>query len=164
MSTIKLPYSFRWSPEYNHVAYVDLFDNGVEMEVVVMALDAKNGDLHYIRTDYLDDIDRRRMLQIVESNSASTLPLWEVMYNKTLPNGVNALEYFDQYAKTKLVSGQHLARTSASGRRGIYNSQYTVPEVKTITGEKTSIAPEQPQSIVPAQQPRRPGRPPTKRG
>lgn len=163
MSNVNLPYSFRWSPEFNHVAYVDLFDNGVEMEVIVMALDAKNGDLHYIRTDYLDDIDRRRMLNIVQSNSASTLPLWEVMYNKTLPNGVNALEYFDQYTKTKLVGGQHLTRTSASGRRGIYTSQYTVPKVNTVTGEETTIAPERAQTMVQTEQPRRPGRPPRAR-
>ena len=117
MSQLKLPYAIEWSTDLPHVARVDLFNNNIGVDVVVMAIDQTNGDLHYIRVDYLDEIDKKRILQILTSQSTRGLPLWEAMYHKTLPNGQNALEFFDQFAMVKTIGGQHMRRSS--GRRGI---------------------------------------------
>ncbi len=165
MSQIKLPYAIEWSTDLPHVARVDLFNNNIGVDVVVMAIDQTNGDLHYIRVDYLDEIDKKRILQILTSQSTRGLPLWEAMYHKTLPNGQNALEFFDQFAMVKTLGGQHMRRSS--GRRGIATTfQQPAPvqaEAQVLT-ETTTDAPWPTADAVsaPVQQaaPKKAGRPP----
>lgn len=144
MSQINLPYAIEWSIDLPHVARVDLFNNNIGVDVVVMAIDQTNGDLHYIRVDYLDEIDKKRILQILTSQSTRGLPLWEAMYHKTLPNGQNALEFFDQFAMVKTIGGQHMRRSS--GRRGIATAfqQTAAPaqkaEAQTLTDAPAEVA------------------------
>lgn len=175
-SQIKLPYPLEWSTDLPHVARVDLFDNNIGQDVVVMAIDQTNGDLHYIRVDYLDEIDKKRILQILSSQSTRGLPLWEAMYHKTLPNGQNALEFFDQFAMIKTIGGQHMRRSS--GRRGISTSfqaqsmaaqQYPqaapVQAVDTaqVVTEGTHDSAWPPAAQAPVAAPKKAGRPPKSR-
>lgn len=80
--------------------------DGMAIECVIVKTDEDNGDVYYIRTDYLDEIDKSRMLTILSKRDAGRNPLWDVLYNTVLPNGVNALEYFDQYVKGITVTGK----------------------------------------------------------
>lgn len=117
-----------------HVGWVDLEDNGVGVEVIVVKQDRSNGDLYFIKTEELDEVDRRRMFTILQKRDAIKYPLWDLLDNTTLGNGENALEFFHQLVKVKTASGQTLI--PGQGRKGI------------------ALRPD------PAAQPRGPGRPP----
>lgn len=89
---------------YQHIKIVD-FD-GVSYEVLVLKEDAVNGDLYFIRTDFLDQIDRSRLRTILSKRDADKYPLWDLLDQRTLPNGVNGLEYFHQYVKVRAANGK----------------------------------------------------------
>lgn len=88
-----------------HVAAFDLYNNGIDYEIIVMKTNKANGDIFFIRTDYLDDIDRRRVLQILRKRDAAKYEAWDLFSQVTLANGLNALEYFHQYVKVRTRSG-----------------------------------------------------------
>lgn len=93
---------------YQHVRWVDLVGNGIAKEVLVLSEDKGNGDINFIPVDHLDEIDRARIVSMLRSRDAQSLPLWEVMANTTLKNGQNALLCFHQLVKTRTVTGQIL--------------------------------------------------------
>lgn len=92
-----------------HVAAFDLYNNGIDYEIIVMKHNKTNGDLFFIRTDYLDDVDRRRVLQILRKRDAEKYEAWDLFSQVTLANGLNALEYFHQYVKVRTRSGVIMA-------------------------------------------------------
>lgn len=100
-----------------HVEWVDLYNNGVAVELIVIKRDPRNGDLYYIKTEELDDIDRRRIISILKKRDAGKYELWDLLDNTTLGNGENALEFFHQLVHVQTVSGQTL--TPNAGRAGI---------------------------------------------
>jgi len=100
-----------------HVEWVDLEDNKVAVEVIVVKRDERNGDLYYIKTESLDDIDRKRLITILRKRDADKYKLWDLLDNTTLGNGENALEYFHQLVKVLTEGGQVL--TPGAGRQGI---------------------------------------------
>lgn len=102
----KLPYAFQWSREYPHVAWADLHNNKVLVEIAVLKLDPNNGDLYYIPIAHMDDSDRKRLVSIVTKRDAHKYPLWDLMANVTLKNGMNALEYFHQLVSVRTAGGQ----------------------------------------------------------
>lgn len=111
-----LPYYFEWSQQFPHIAAVDL-GQGMAHDIAVMAIDNRNGDLYFIRLDHLDSIDIKRLRQIILSRDSARYPLWDLMSQKTLPNGMNALEFFQQFVKGRSVSGQIFR--PGEGARGI---------------------------------------------
>ncbi|QDJ96491.1 hypothetical protein Xoosp13_305 [Xanthomonas phage Xoo-sp13] len=112
-----LPYYFEWSQQYPHIAAVDLFGKNVANEIAVMAIDNRNGDLFFIRLDHLDPIDIKRLRQIILKRDSVRYALWDLMSQSTLPNGMNALEFFEQFVKIRTVGGQIVSRNS--GERGL---------------------------------------------
>lgn len=104
-----LPYQFAWSRSHPHIAWADLYSNGVLVEIAVVALDEKNGDLYFIPISALDSIDRERLVRIIGKRDAHKYPLWDLLSSSTLKNGMNALEYFNQLVKVRTVSGQFFA-------------------------------------------------------
>lgn len=112
-----LPYYFEWSRQFPHIAAADLFGNNIANEIAVMAIDNRNGDLFFIRLDYLDPIDIKRLRQIILKRDSTRYPLWDLMAQTTLANGMNALEFFEQFVKIRTVTGQILTR--GSGERGL---------------------------------------------
>lgn len=90
---------------FPHVKLVELYNDGVMHEVAVIKEDG-NGDLYFIRADYLDEIDRIRLRQILSRRDANRYPLWDLLSQQTLPNGVNALEFFHQFVKVRSASGK----------------------------------------------------------
>lgn len=105
-TTLNLPYNFQWSDTHAHIAWADLHNNGVLVEIAVIALDQKNGDLHFIKIAGLDNVDKERLVKIIQKRDAANYPLWDLMSMSTLKNGMNALEYFNQLIKVRSVSGQ----------------------------------------------------------
>lgn len=112
----KLPYYFEWSKQFPHIAAADL-GQGISHDLAVMAIDQRNGDLYFIRLDHLDSIDLKRLRQIIMSRDSARYALWDLMSQKTLPNGMNALEFFQQFVKGRSVSGQIFR--PGEGSRGI---------------------------------------------
>jgi len=106
-----------YHPKLPHVQWVDLEDNGVAVEVIVVKRDKNTGDLYHIRTDELDDIDKNRMIRILQRRDSGRYELWDLLANTTLGNGMNALEFFHQLVKVLTPSGQLLV--PSAGRTGI---------------------------------------------
>lgn len=109
MNKPNLPYYFEWSRQFPHIAAVDLYGKNTAVEVAVMAIDERNNDLYFIRLDHLDPIDLKRLRQIILSRDSVRYPLWDLMSQKTLPNGMNALEFFQQFVRFRTVHG-HIGR------------------------------------------------------
>lgn len=126
---------------YEHRRFIDLHDNGVEMECVVLR-EFDNGDIAYIQLSLLDQIDLDRLTKIVFRRNAHNYPLWDLMSQTTLGNGENALEYFDQMTMVKTNNGEHIAPRSG-GRGSVGHNRMA----------QQKPAPEQPKK-------RGPGRPP----
>lgn len=78
-----------------HLKWIDLHNNGTLIECAVMNED-QYGNITYIQVNQLDAVDRRRLLKILTSRTATQFKLWDLMSNITLNNGVNALTYFHQ--------------------------------------------------------------------
>jgi hypothetical protein len=105
--------------KYRHYVSMDLYGNGVAHDVLIVNEDKNNGDVYFIKVEDLDQIDRARVSNILSKRNADTMPLWDVMSQVTLKNGVNALEYFHQLVKVRTKSGQIISPSAS--RRGIQN-------------------------------------------
>lgn len=121
-----ITYYFEWSTKYPHIAAVDLHGNSIGVEVAVVSVDVRNGDLYYIRLDQLDSIDLRRLAGIIQKRDAWRYPLWDLLDQTTLNNGMNALEFFQQMVKVRTVGGQIFA--PGAGQRGLPINQTTLQQ------------------------------------
>lgn len=118
-----IPYYFEWSRQFPHIAAVDLLGNNVAIEIAVMSIDVRNADLYFVRLDQLDPIDIKRLRNIILKRDAARYPLWDLMSQTTLPNGMNALEFFQQFVKVRTSRGQIFL--PGSGQRGLpINSEH----------------------------------------
>lgn len=98
-----------------HIKWIDLLGNGVLTECAIMAEDSL-GNLTYIQVNTLDAVDRRRLLKIITSRQATQFPLWDLLSNITLNNGVNALTYFHQLVR--IISQNGIISTPRQGEVG----------------------------------------------
>jgi hypothetical protein len=98
-----------------HIKWIDLNNNGTLIECAVMAEDV-HGNITFIQVNQLDAVDRRRLLKIITSRTATQFPLWDLLSNITLNNGVNALTYFHQLVRT--ISGRGVISTPRQGEIG----------------------------------------------
>ena len=89
---------------FPHVQWIDLKGNGVLTECAVLKEDGF-GNTFYIEIPKLDGIDKNRLLRIVSNRNARNFPLWDLMSQVTLNNGINALEYFHQLVKVITPEG-----------------------------------------------------------
>lgn len=99
--------------EFKHVQYLDLYGNGVLKEAVVVKTEV-NGDKHFIQTDLLDVIDLERLRHILDKRDSNLYPMWDLMSQTMLRNGMNALEYFDQLVLIKTAAGPIIRRSNAN--------------------------------------------------
>jgi hypothetical protein len=90
---------------YNHIEYIELYNDGMFYECAVMRKDDM-GNISYFEINKLDDIDKRRLLRIVQNRNADRMELWNLMQDITLNNGVNALGYFHQLVKVISPNGR----------------------------------------------------------
>ena len=137
--SISLPYQFGWSKSHPHVAWADLYANGLLIEIAVIALDENNGDLYFIPIASLDQIDRERLVKVITKRDAHKYPLWDLLSGSTLKNGMNALEYFNQLVKVRSVSGQIFA--PGAGKVGALNGSLSAkPQIRAMQAEPAALA------------------------
>lgn len=79
----------------HHVEYIDVNDDGILEEVAIVKREA-NGTIHYIDIAPLHPIEKARLKNIVTSQHADKYPLWELMAQTKLENGMDALSFFHQ--------------------------------------------------------------------
>jgi len=91
--------------QYPHVEWIELNGDGILHECAVMKRDVY-GNILFFKTNDLDEIDKRRLAQILMDRNARNMELWDLMLNKTLGNGVNALEYFNQLVRQLTPNGR----------------------------------------------------------
>lgn len=89
-----------------HVRLLDLHADGVAREVLVLSENKATGDIYFILSNDLDEIDKMRLIKILSKPDASRYPLWELLINETLANGQNALELYHQLVKVRLKNGK----------------------------------------------------------
>lgn len=99
-----------------HVYRIDLKKDGILEEVIILKKDEYNGDIYYIASSDLDDLDKKRMIKILSRDNAKNLPLWDLLSREILGNGQNALEFFHQLAKIRTAQGKILP--VGSGKMG----------------------------------------------
>jgi hypothetical protein len=92
------------SNEYHHVKWIEL-KPGQLTECAVLKVDEYGNMYHFPIAD-LDMIDRRRLLKILTDRHAASMELWDLMSQKTLGNGMNALNYFHQLVKIVTPEGK----------------------------------------------------------
>lgn len=98
-----------------HIYRIDLYNDGLAHECALLSED-RFGNLYIIKLADLDNIDKARIGKIVQHRYINQLPLWDVMHQTTLKNGLNALEYFQQLVKAITPAGKFFTpRTGASG-------------------------------------------------
>jgi hypothetical protein len=102
--------------QYKHYRAMDIYGNGVGYNVLIVKEDT-NGDVYFIKEEDLDGVDIRRMQSILSRRDANRVPLWDLMSQVTLKNGMNALDYFHQLVLVRTASGQ-IINPSAT-RRGL---------------------------------------------
>lgn len=88
-----------------HVYRIDLENDGLAHECAVISTD-RYGNTYYLKIADLDGIDRTRIGKILQHRYIKQLPLWDVMSQTTLKNGMNALEYFQQLVKAITPQGK----------------------------------------------------------
>lgn len=124
--------------QYKHYRAMDIYGNGVGYNVVIVKEDT-NGDVYFIKEEDLDGVDIRRMQSILSSRNADRTPLWDVMSQVTLKNGMNALDYFHQLVLVRTASGQ-IINPSAT-RRGMRQT-LTAPRQSAPQPQAEDAAPQ----------------------
>lgn len=76
-----------------HIFHCDIDDTGLLREIAVVK-QLKDGTLYYIDIEPQHPIDKARLKKAVMTQYAAERPLWEILSNITLSNGMNALDFF----------------------------------------------------------------------
>jgi len=90
--------------KWPHTKWIDLKNDGVMNECAVLKEDGF-GNIYYIEIPALDNIDRDRIARMLTSPRSKEIPLWEIMGNTQLRNGMNGLDYFHQLVKVITPEG-----------------------------------------------------------
>lgn len=91
--------------DLKHVFLIDWNDDGLLKEIAVV-METNDGTLFGIEVDRLHPIDKSRLKKVITSVHADKYPLWELLSQGRLNNGLNALDFFHQnYVKVKRPRG-----------------------------------------------------------
>jgi hypothetical protein len=107
MADIQVTYKSQKSNEYAHIEWLELNSDGILHECAIMNRDG-NGNVLFFKTNDLDEIDKRRLAGVLMDRNAKTFALWDLMAQKTLGNGMNALAYFHQLVRQLTPNGKIL--------------------------------------------------------
>lgn len=127
---------------HGFVEYIDLENTGMLTECAIMKR-FENGDIYYFPLNALDLFDKRRLRDILISQTASMYSeLWKLLEQHTLGNGVNALSYFTQLTKHRTVTGQILP--FGSGKISVARPMQMVNTAQQTAAPQPEAQPEQP--------------------
>jgi hypothetical protein len=122
-----------------HVFLIDWNDDGILKEIAVV-MEAQDGTIYGIEVDKLHPIDKARLKKFLVSVHADKYPLWELLSQGKLNNGINALDFFHaNYVKVKRPKGSILGGGLASVE--VYSSdrqigsEFTGGDQGTVAGE-----------------------------
>lgn len=87
-----------------HLEWLDLKGDGVLHECAIMKRDP-NGNIYFFKVEPLDGVDKKRLRDILTSRNSTMFPLWDLMRQNRLGNGINALDYFHQLVRVLTPSG-----------------------------------------------------------
>ena len=91
--------------DIRHVFLIDWDDNGLMKEIAVVN-ELADGTIYGIEVEKLHPIDKARLKKVVTSQHSDKYPLWELLSQGRLNNGMNALDFFHQnYVKVKRPRG-----------------------------------------------------------
>lgn len=93
------------SANFPHVRWIELHGDNILHECAVMRED-EQGNILFIEINNLDDVDKRRLVECLVTRNSDKMKLWEIMEQKTLGNGINALKYFHQLVKVITPGGK----------------------------------------------------------
>ncbi len=123
-----------------HIKWIDLQGDGVLTECAVMNED-RFGNITFIRVNYLDQVDRRRLLKIVSNRNALNFPLWDLMSNITLNNGINALTYFHQMVEMITARGKLMRPKTGEIGTGVIDTNALRREEEQLQEREERSAP-----------------------
>lgn len=127
-----------------HVYLIEWNDDGILKEIAVV-METEDGTIFGIDVEKLHPIDKGRLKKIVTSVHADKYPLWELMSQAKLNNGMNALDFFHaNYVKVKRpkgsVLGGGLATVAIDADDGtMIGSQFSDPRGAGIASEQPSV-------------------------
>ncbi|MGZ8924401.1 MAG: hypothetical protein ACXW2E_00825 [Nitrososphaeraceae archaeon] len=93
------------SKQFPHIEWLELNGDGILHECAIMKRDP-TGSLLFFKTNDLDDTDKKRLASILVDRNARSFELWDLMSQKTLGNGMNALSYFHQLVRVLNPNGK----------------------------------------------------------
>lgn len=117
------------SQEYPHVEWLELNNDGILHECAILKRD-EHGNILFFKTNDLDEIDKRRLAGILMDRNARTFELYDLMAQKTLGNGMNALVYFHQLVRQLTPNGKIL--DPRSGQMGGAVAGQTAPIIEPV--------------------------------
>jgi hypothetical protein len=128
--------------EMRHVFLVDWDDNGIYKEIALV-MEAGDGTLYGIEVDKLHPLDKGRLKKFLVSVHADKYPLWELLSQGRLNNGVNPLDFFHtNYVKVKrpkgAVLGGGLATVEVYTAERQIGSEFADPRGGVVSNEVPS--------------------------
>ncbi len=130
--------------DLRHVWLIDWNDDGILKEIAVVK-ESEDGTLFGIEVEKLHPIDKARLKKVITSVHADKYPLWELLSQGRLNNGMNALDFFHaNYVKVKrprgAVIGGGLASISVDADDGkLIGSQFADPRGGVVANEAPSM-------------------------
>jgi hypothetical protein len=125
--------------DMHHVFLVDWNDDGILKEIAIV-MEAPDGTLYGIEVDKLHSIDKARLKKFLVSVHADKYPLWELLSQGKLNNGVNPLDFFHMnYVKVKrprgAILGGGLASVEVYGSDAQIGAEFTKGDQGTVSGQ-----------------------------
>lgn len=130
--------------DLKHVFLIDWNDDGMLREVAVV-METDDGTIFGVMVDQLHPIDKARLKKVITSVHADKYPLWELLSQGRLNNGMNALDFFHaNYVKVKrprgAVIGGGLASVAMDLDDGkLIGSSFSDPRGAVTAGETPSM-------------------------
>jgi hypothetical protein len=126
--------------DLKHVWLVDWNDDGLLKEIAIVK-ETADGTLFGIEVDKLHPIDKKRLKSVITSVHADKYPLWELLSQGRLNNGMNALDFFHMnYVKVKRPKGAVIGGGLASVELGgdddkMIGAEFADPRGGVVAGE-----------------------------
>lgn len=123
----------------NHIFLIDWADDGLLKEIAVVS-EMPDGSIYGIEVDKLHPLDKGRLKKFLVSVHADKYPLWELLSQGKLNNGVNPLDFFHMnYVKVKrprgAVAGGGMASVEVYGADRQIGSEFSDPTGGQIANE-----------------------------